>query len=129
MKKVDVELKLNKLRKAFVRLKEASYRAVDDLDKDGVIQRFEITVELLWKTVKAILEYNKLECFGPRDCIKVAFRNGLIDDDDIILDMLEDRNASSHIYNEQESERIFVRIRDVYIKSIEKIINRLSKKI
>jgi nucleotidyltransferase substrate binding protein (TIGR01987 family) len=129
MKKVDVELKFGKLKKAFGRLKEASDRAIDDLDKDGVIQRFEFTVELLWKTIKAILEYNKLECFAPRDCIKQAFRNGIIDDDDIILDMLDDRNASSHIYNEQESEQIFARIKDVYIKSIEKTIDKISEKL
>ena len=129
MRKVDVELRLGKLKKAFDRLKEASNRAIDDLDKDGVIQRFEFTIELLWKTIKAILEYNKLECFAPRDCMKKAFRNGIIDDDDIILDMLDDRNASLHIYNEHESEQIFTRIKNVYIQHIEKIIGKLGEKI
>lgn len=129
MRKVDVELKLDKLKKAFNRLKEASDRAIDDLDKDGVIQRFEFTVELLWKTIKTILEYNKLECLSPRECIKMAFRNGIIDDDEIILDMLDDRNASSHIYNEQESEQIFIRIKGAYIKSINEIIEKISKRV
>lgn len=126
MKKVDTLLAMKKLEKAFSRLHEAVKEAKDDLDKDGVIQRFEFTVELLWKTIKIILEFNKIEVSGgPKQYVKAAFRHGLIGDDEIILDMLDDRNVSSHIYDEKTSEEIFTRIKDVYIESIDKIINDL----
>lgn len=121
MKKSDVLLKIQNFEKALDRLKEAVNSAKDDLDKDGVIQRFEFTVELLWKTLKAILEYQGLECYSPRSCIKEAFKSKIIDDDEIILDMLEDRNLSSHVYDDEVSRKIFERIKNVYVEYLENL--------
>ena len=115
MKKSNVLLKLHNFERALERLKEAVEIAQDELDKDGVIQRFEFTVELLWKTLKAILEYKGMECYSPRNCIKEAFKTSIISDDDIVLDMIEDRNLSSHIYDEKTSDEIFERIKNVYL--------------
>ena len=128
MKKVEVKLAIKKLEKAFDRLTQAVKIAKDELDKDGVIHRFEFTVELLWKTLKIALEYDKVECYSPRDCIKKAFRYALIDDDEILLDMIDDRNRSSHIYDEKTSEEIFNRIKEVYVEVIEKILKDQKEK-
>ena len=129
MEKVEVLLYVEKLKRAFLRLKEAVERARDDLDIDGVIQRFEFSVELFWKTLKKVLEYNKVECYSPRDCVKKAFRYRMIDDDEIVLDMLEDRNRSSHIYDEEEAVRIFERISKVYVNVLGKMIEELTRKL
>ena len=64
MRKVEIVLAIQSLEKAYLRLKDAVQRARDDLDKDGVIQRFEFTTELLWKTLKRVLNYNMEECYG-----------------------------------------------------------------
>ena len=48
----EVKYSLEKLKKAFKRLDEAVKEASDELDRDGVIQRFEFTFEMFWKTVK-----------------------------------------------------------------------------
>jgi len=61
---------LEKLSKAFQRLKESTEKAINELEKDGVIQRFEFTFELFWKTIKIILENEGFRCAGPRSCIK-----------------------------------------------------------
>ncbi len=127
MKKTDLYLALERLEQAFKRLKEALPKVEDDLDRDGVIQRFEFTVELLWKTLKLILAYQGVECFTPRQCVKEAFRAGLIPDDEIILDMIADRNRSSHIYDEETAEEIFERISKVYVKALEKILLTLRE--
>ncbi len=121
MKKSDVLLKIQKFEKALERLREAVIQAKDELDKDGVIQRFEFTVEMLWKTLKAILEYQGIECYSPRNCVKEAFKANIIGDDEIILDMLEDRNLSSHIYDQKVSEEIFQRIKNVYLSYLESL--------
>ena len=121
MRKTEVLERIARFNKAFDRLKEAVERAEDDLDRDGVIQRFEFTSEQLWKALKAILQYHGVECFSPRDCIKKAFRYGLIDDDEILLDMLEDRNLSSHTYDEATAREIFERIKKFYIKALENL--------
>ena len=121
MTKSEVLIKIDNFEKGLNRLKDAVERAKDDLDKDGVIQRFEFTIELLWKALKTVLGYQGIECYSPRSCIKEAYKAYLIEDDEIILDMLEDRNRSSHIYSETTSEEIFERIKKVYLNYLLKL--------
>ncbi|RTZ72029.1 MAG: nucleotidyltransferase [Gammaproteobacteria bacterium] len=126
MKKTDVLLAIERLKQAVARLEDALGRVRDDLDRDGAIQRFEFTVELLWKTLAIQLEYQGITCQSPRNCIKLAFRHGLIEDDELLLDMIEDRNRSSHVYNEKTAEEIFTRISKLYAKSIRQVLERLE---
>ena len=107
--------------------KEGISQAQDELDKDGVIQRFEFTFELLWKALKIVLEGEGIECLTPKDCLKSAFRIGLVEDEQVVLDMLEDRNKTSHIYAKQESEEIFKKIKEKYSLSIKTILDKLQE--
>ncbi len=126
MKKSEIYLSVKKLENAVKSLKEAVSIAQTDLEKDGTIQRFEFTVELLWKTLKTILLYNGVECNNPRTCIKEAFRNRIIEDDEILLDMLEDRNVSTCMYDEITSVEIFERIKNVYSDILENITKSIQ---
>jgi len=121
MTKSEALLKIKNFEKALDRLKEGVKEAKNDLDKDGVIQRFEFTMETLWKALRAVLLYQGIECYSPRSCIKEAFRANLISDDEIILDMLEDRNISSHVYDEERSNKIFERIKNIYLEYLENL--------
>ena len=127
MRKIDLIITLEKLEKAFKRLEEAIDKTKDDLDRDGTIQRSEFTFEQLWKTLKNTLEYLGTPCHSPRDCIKKAFKSDLVPDDEILLDMLEDRNSSSHIYDESTALEIFERIRSAYLDSIRRVVESLKK--
>lgn len=118
---------LEKLKKAFSRLKESTEKAVDDLDRDGVIQRFEFSFELFWKAIKILLAQEGFECAGPRSCIKEGARRGFLTDGEILLDMLEDRNKASHIYDESTAIEIFGRIKNEYIRLIEENIRLFEK--
>ena len=118
----EVKYSLEKLRKAFKRLDEAVKEASDELDRDGVIQRFEFTFEMFWKTIKVLLEYEGYRCAGPRTCVKEAARRGFLRDAEVALDMLEDRNKTSHIYDETTAEEIFNRIKENYVAVIRKNI-------
>jgi len=66
-------------------LREGAEEAKDELDKDGVIQRFEFTFELLWKALKIYLAYNGTEVKTPRESLKEAFRINLFDEEEIFL--------------------------------------------
>jgi nucleotidyltransferase substrate binding protein (TIGR01987 family) len=101
MRKVEILQALENLNNALDRLSEAVKTAKTDLEIDGTILRFEFSFELFWKTLKLVLKYYGVECNNPRTCIKEAFKNGLIDDDEIFLDMLEDRNYSIYTTNIQ----------------------------
>jgi nucleotidyltransferase substrate binding protein (TIGR01987 family) len=121
MTKSEALLKIKNFEKALSRLEEGVKEAKNELDKDGVIQRFEFTVELLWKALRAVLLYQGIECFSPRGCVKEAFKAKIIGDDEIILDMLEDRNISSHVYNEEKSEALFERIKNIYLEYLKNL--------
>lgn len=122
-----LEYSLNKLKNADQKLKEGIEQAKDELDKDGVIQRFEFTFEILWKALKIYLEYQGIIVKTPRDSFVEAFRIDLISDEKIFLDMLEDRNNTSHIYDKETSEKIFNRIKKNYQTEIAKVIELLNK--
>lgn len=124
--KEEVKYVLGKFNDAFSRLKEGALQAKDDLGKDGVIQRFEFTFELLWKSLKVFLEYEGIECRTPRECLKSAFRIDIIEAEEVFLDMLEDRNKTSHIYDKEESEKIFQRIKNDYLPQIGKVLDKLK---
>ena len=102
--KSNVLLEVHNFERALERLEEAVEIAKDDLDKDGVIKRFEFIVEILWKALKEILEYKGIKCYSPRNCIKKAFKSNIVSDDDIVLDMIENKNLSSRIYDEKTSD-------------------------
>jgi len=121
MTKSEALLKIKNFQKALNRLEEGVAEAKNELDKDGVIHRFEFSVELLWKALRAVLLYQGIECFSPRNCVKEAFKAKIIGDDEIILDMLEDRNISSHVYNEEKSEALFERIKNIYLEYLKNL--------
>jgi len=112
----EVKYSLEKLKKASRKLDDAVREAIDELDRDGAIQRFEFTFEVFWKTIKIFLEYEGYRCAGPRSCIKEAARRGFLKEAEIVLDMLEDRNKTSHIYDESTAKEIFERIKKDYVE-------------
>jgi len=98
------------VREAVARLAEAVALPESDLIRDAVIQRFEFTFEVVWKTLKLYLERQGDECGGPRPTLKKAFAEGLIatpDEADVWLQMLEDRNLTSHAYDRALAARIY----------------------
>lgn len=76
--------------------------ALNDLEKEGTLQRFEYTVELAWKTLKDYLEYSgvQLSSVTPKSVIKAAFAARLIPDGQLWIDILEQRNLLSHTYDQ-----------------------------
>ena len=104
---------LSRLENAYVKLKEGVDSAKNELEKDGAIQRFEFSFELLWKTIKIFLRDNGIEVKTPKESLRESFRVGWIKEETIFLDMLEDRNKSSRIYDKETSEEIFGRISSI----------------
>ena len=86
-----------------------------DLVVDGTIQRFEFAFELAWKLMQALLKTQGLEAASPRAAIKEAFRVGWLPDGDGWIDMLEDRNKTSHLYDETAAQAIYDKIKRQHI--------------
>jgi nucleotidyltransferase substrate binding protein (TIGR01987 family) len=118
--------------RAFSLLKNAFEKdisAMSDLEKEGVIQRFEYTFELAWKTIKDYLIYNgvSFDQITPKSVIKQAFAAKIIPDGQIWIDMLEQRNLMSHTYSNESFESVFDNIAKHYLVALEQIYKWLKK--
>lgn len=123
---------MNVLKKVLQKLKESVSRDYkkDDIVLDATIQRFEFTFGISWKLMKIYLEYNgNLETKNPRKAIKESFKEGLIEDGDIWIRMLQDRNKTSHTYDEETAIEIFNNVKEKYFYSIEELIESIEKEI
>lgn len=106
---------LDHLERALDRLRDALAVPADaPLAIDGTIQRYEFTIELTWKTLKRALSNEGIETATPREAIVQAFKAHWIDDRSLWISMLKDRNAASHIYDEETARQIYNRIREYY---------------
>ncbi|MBE1555347.1 nucleotidyltransferase substrate binding protein [Sporosarcina limicola] len=105
---------LRKLRQSFKNLERALSRLEEALQEDeknslmvdGTIQRFEFTIEIYWKTLKRLLLSEGIEAKTPRETLKEAYQAGWLADEEAWLQMLKDRNETSHIYDEEMALRI-----------------------
>jgi nucleotidyltransferase substrate binding protein (TIGR01987 family) len=90
--------------RAFVLLRGALENgpdALNPLEKEGVVQRFEFSLELAWKTVKDLMELDGFvfATITPRQVLKDAFAARILQDGQLWIDMLDHRNLLSHTYD------------------------------
>ncbi|MCK5543388.1 MAG: nucleotidyltransferase substrate binding protein [Desulfobacterales bacterium] len=116
--------------KAFSQLKNAvtQLETLSDLEKEGMIQRFEYTFELAWKTLKDYLEENNVDAKFPREVIKQSFKYEIINDGDIWLEMLEQRNLMAHTYEEKIFKNTVNKISKTYFAAISQVYQYLKDK-
>lgn len=127
----SIDFKYMNLKKAYMKLKEVSdlYDGKNDIIRDSLIQRFEFTYELTHKTLREFMKYLgvTLENSFPRTIFKKAYVNNLISDDKVWINLLEDRNSTSHIYNESLSDEVADRIVNKYVSAIGELVENLEK--
>ena len=118
-----------KFMNATQRLKEALQEKETDITIDGTLHRFEFTFELAWKTMKDYLEYSGvIEGIGsPREIIKTAFANGIIEDGENWIKMMLARNSLSHLYDEEKSREIYMEIKEIYLNLFENLNKKFSE--
>ena len=118
MLKQDVrwQQRFNNYQKALSQLtKFIQPKSLNDLEEQGLIQSFEYTHELAWKTLADFIK-NKgnAEIYGSKDATREAFALELIDDGAIWMDMIKSRNMTSHTYNEETTKEIVQAIINKY---------------
>ncbi len=120
--------RLKSYSKALLQLESAlQQKQFSVLEKDGVIKRFEFTFELAWKTLQdKLYDEGYLTTKGPKPVIKQAFNNGMITDGQAWMDMLTDRNNSTHLYDESTAISIFDRIQIIYFTLLQELKSKLE---
>ena len=92
-------------------LETALEQAADsELIKAGCIQYFEFCFELAWKSIKVIGNDQGEECFSPKSCLKLAFRQGWSNAESVWLEMLDARNRMSHTYDAQSALDVYSKL-------------------
>ena len=109
-----LQLKIDDLEKSLARLNEVLQEKKNIIIRDASIQRFEFTFELFWKILKKILAYEGEESTTPRDTIAKAYRYKLINDQNIWIEMMDNRNKTSHMYDENTAEFVYSKIIQYY---------------
>ena len=122
-----VQRRIGVLGQALARLDEALDRPEDPIVRDACIQRFEFTFEMAWKAVQAQAMAEGLECVSPRDCFRTAFRLGLVENDTGWMAMVEDRNRTTHTYDEKAAHEIYQALPD-YARMIRRLLERLTER-
>ena len=112
--------RFNNYRKALARLGEAvalaEERDLSDLEQQGLIQGFEFTFDLAWKTLQDYLRHHKRpnDNGGPNVIIEQALADGIIKGDEVWKAMKKSRDLSSHSYNGETADDIAENILDTY---------------
>lgn len=99
-----------------------------DIMRDAIIQRFEFSAELAWKTMREyLIEEGVSVPATPKGVVREAYAAGLISDEQIWSDLLRDRNLTSHTYSEETARNIFARICTDYLYVLQQLQKQLAK--
>ena len=114
-------------------LENADFKLAEtnDIYRTGIIGQFNLTFELAWKALQAIMRMHSVEgafTGSPREILQLGYRIGFINDSEVWLLMLK-RNTSVHIYNEDEVDEMIMLIRDSFIPAFIALKDMLVKKL
>lgn len=114
-------------------LKTADFKFANENEiyRTGVIGQFNLTFELAWKALQAVLRehgVNEAETGSPREILQLGYRFGFTEDSAVWLAMLKNRNSSVHIYNEDEADELLLLIRDSFIPALCNLEEALRRK-
>ncbi len=118
------EHKYDNFKNAVKRLSEANIEykksTGNELYQDALIQRFEFTFELAWKTLMQFMidQGYTLGLLSPKGVISTAYQYELINSESVWLNMLEDQNATAHDYGRELAAGIADKISNVYCKEL-----------
>lgn len=98
-----------------------------DRDRAGVIQAFEFSFELAWKTLQKYANSQGLEINGPKASLRegVKFRFIDLENEDKWLEMLNDRNLSSHTYKQELAAQVARRIEQSHLPALKALLAKL----
>lgn len=129
MELIRIQKQILLLERAYKTLDEAmSLKNYSTLEQDGTIQRFEYTIELSWKTLKKILEYEMQDAnLFPKEIFKEFYKIEIIENLEVWFQLIKTRNTLSHFYSETTSTQSFIFLQENY-KVIWNLIKKLKNK-
>ena len=122
------EVTIQQFEKAVTRLEEVLDAPETDIVRDSAIQRFEFTLDISWKMIKAFLDEEKgIICVSPKECFREAYRQSIIDYDEDWIKFVDMRNETVHTYDEDIAERIYSQLPEA-LSHFEKLLGIVKSK-
>lgn len=123
---LKLEAIIKQFDQALKRLDEVLKEPKNSIVRDSAIQRFEFSLDLAWKSVKAFLEDKKgITCNSPKDCFREAYQQKLVKYDDAWIKYVDMRNETVHTYKEEIAERIYAEL-PAALKHFEELLESLK---
>ncbi|MBM7649270.1 nucleotidyltransferase substrate binding protein (TIGR01987 family) [Bacillus ectoiniformans] len=130
MKEIRWKQRFENFEKSYMLLeKYAELEVKNELERAGIIQFFEMTIELSWKVLKDYLEAQGYVIKTPRESIKQAFQIELIVDGHGWLEALSKRNLTSHTYDDELAEKLVKEIKRHYLPLLKHLYNKLKEEL
>ncbi len=122
------EQRFKNFEKAYSRLENAmqKFDNLNELEQVGLVQTYQYTFELAWKTLKDYLVLQGIDVKFPRDVIKNSYSYEIISNGEVWLQMLKDRNSIAHIYSEKIFKAVLNDIKSNYFDEITKLYKYLG---
>ncbi len=122
------EQRFKNFEKAYSRLENAmqKFDNLNELEQVGLVQTYQYTFELAWKTLKDYLVLQGIDVKFPRDVIKNSYSYEIISNGEVWLQMLKDRNSIAHIYSEKIFKSVLNDIKSDYFDEITKLYKYLG---
>ncbi|MEI6679654.1 MAG: nucleotidyltransferase substrate binding protein [Mariniphaga sp.] len=117
-------------RKAFTQLSRfMEKKGLNEMEEQGLIQSFEYTFELAWKTLQDLLEEKAgyIDIKGPRPVLMQAFKDGYLTNGEKWMEMLKDRNRTVHTYDEEIAREIIAAITQDYYGLLTNLDQKLEQ--
>ncbi len=114
-------------KRAFLLLREGveilELRDLSQLEKEGLVQRFEYTWELAWKLLRDYLESEgvALDKITPASVIRAAYAANIIENGEGWMRALDARNKMSHVYNMETFEEVIAEIQSDYLSLLDSL--------
>jgi nucleotidyltransferase substrate binding protein (TIGR01987 family) len=97
------------------------------MEEQGLVKGFEFTFELSWNLLKDYLESKGFKDFhGSKDTFKLAFQEGLISDGEVWMEMIDNRNRSSHTYEESIARQIISLVLSKYFVKFKELSEKMN---
>lgn len=127
LRRNTLERALSTLEKSLAKMNQKTFTDYQEL-RDSIIQRFEYSVDTFWKYLKDYLRVElgiEVEFARPKVVLKASYDAKMISQKefDVCIDLIEDRNLTSHGYNEELAEEISKQI-PLYFSTMKIILER-----
>jgi len=126
--KNEIEILMDCYHQALLRLQAALSKepGEDGICVDAAVHRFEVCFDLAMKLLKVMIAYEEVEVDSYRSAIREGWKQGMLTDAEVWLDMYGKSKMTTHNYNESVATQVYRQIKEEYASLLLVLDDRLT---